>query len=348
MRTLTRLTMAALATLLVLVAAAPNAQAACATLSPIGTVGGNGSSFIWTEGQFSPSYYAGYPPLMYSADAAPPVTAAFTGVFWKQGTGDPTAGLGDDSGSYDWTNAGGFYYAAYPPSGPYYGYYSAASIFATWSGSGVDGCIGTNACDCVLMTDVVGNESRFAIAGALAGATGTTDLSQPGNDGAGNAGPIVLVPVPGPMITGSVRDAGTFDASLTVMVPAAAGGVYVKDGCNCGPTGYKVLQQVLARGSMPPSSRNAADWTEPALDAGGAQPVTPLGGSVTIRSLCGASDTDVYLTTQLFFDSNFSASVVSGNSTRVECGTNLADPAPIKPERPRPGRAGKPSPRNRR
>jgi hypothetical protein len=61
----------------------------------------------------------------------------------------------------------------------------------------------------------------------------------------------------------------------------AQGGVYQKDGCDCGPSGYKVLQQIVARGNMPPSDRSSG-WTDAPLAAGGAQGVTPIGSQVEI------------------------------------------------------------------
>jgi hypothetical protein len=51
-----------------------------------------------------------------------------------------------------------------------------------------------------------------------------------------------------------------------------------------------------------------------------------MGGSVVVESLCGSVDNDVYLSTELWFDSDFTAPFVSSNSTRIECGPTLADP----------------------
>ena len=121
-------------------------------------------------------------------------------------------------------------------------------------------------------------------------------------------------------------------------VPSAASGVYNKDGCDCAPTGYRILQQILPRGSMPPSDRSAG-WT----DASGVVPATQ---GTTVTATCGAADQDVYLATELIFDSGFGTSIVSANSSRVECGTTLADPDD-KPRTPRP-RLDRPNPRGGR
>jgi hypothetical protein len=45
---------------------------------------------------------------------------------------------------------------------------------------------------------------------------------------------------------------------------------------------------------------------------------------VTVQATCPSGDSDVYLVTELFFDSGFSAAFVSGNSIPVECGGNLS------------------------
>ena len=165
-----------------------------------------------------------------------------------------------------------------------------------------------------------------------------TFFNQGGSDGNGNEMPIVLVPVDAPNITGSTR-LGNFDVDLQVTVPNSGNGVYQQDGCNCAPIGFKVLQSVVARGGMPPSTRDLGAWNEPMTSGGQPQDVTALGATASVRSACGSSNTDVYLTTQLFFDSGFSTSVVSANSARVECGPNLADPGdrpkPIRPNGPR-------------
>ena len=79
-------------------------------------------------------------------------------------------------------------------------------------------------------------------------------------------------------------------------------------------------QTIVPRGNMPPTGRDAAAWDVPTLaDGVTPQGVTAFGGAgVSLASACGSSDTDVYLTTQLVFDSGFTTDVVSANSTRME------------------------------
>jgi hypothetical protein len=273
-----------------------------------------------------------------------PVSPAAHVSFWSQGLGNVAPLVGVDNGTFDVIANGGIYFYSYTDTG----FYGGAYLQTGWA-TGSDGCIGANNCLCALLTDQDGDDSYWAIAGARSNTGFTTSLNRGGTDGSGylNA-PLILVRADKPSIIGSAR-VGT-DVDLQVSVAPPSGGVYVKDGCNCGPTGFKVLQQIVPRGNMPPTDRSLG-WVEAPLSVGGAQNVTPMGGTVSVRSLCGPADQDVYLATQLFFDSGFSTSVVSGNSSRVECGTNLADPndnprirpADIKPkpQNSRPDRGGR-------
>ena len=56
----------------------------------------------------------------------------------------------------------------------------------------------------------------------------------------------------------------------------------------------------------------------------GVQPDNPTDGSVTLQVDCPAGDSDVYLVTELTFESGFTSPFVSGNSIRIECGGNLS------------------------
>jgi hypothetical protein len=326
MRRVNRIAIAAIATLLI-AALGPAAQAACGG-TPLLTTHDGRASYIWTQDVFVPQYYgAGYPPLMYPGN--PPVTSDFSGVFWALGTGDPTLGLGDDNGTHgsaDW-----FYYNSYPV----YSIYHAGQIFTNWGESTIDGCIlnagATNGldgdeCTCILLSDQDGADGYFAIASAMVDGGGHTYFDMPGSDGNGNAGPIILVPIPRPFITLADTNFATRDVDLTVTIAPFAGGVYDRDGCACGPEGFKVYQMLIPRGDPPPDDRDTAQWTEMALAGGGAQPVTPFGSSVTVASTCGFANHDVYLAAQLVFDSGFGSAVVSRNSIRVECGPTFAEP----------------------
>jgi len=98
-------------------------------------------------------------------------------------------------------------------------------------------------------------------------------------------------------------------------------GVYDASGeCEgCGPTGYRVLAQLLPSGSAPPTDRAAETWTELPVAGGGAQGISPLGSSVTVEIASCPLGSYVWLATELHFDSGFASSVVSADSTLIEC-----------------------------
>jgi hypothetical protein len=327
---------------------------------------------IWNPATFDASYlgagYANYPPFAYSG---PPVTAAFTGFFWRLGEGDPALGAGTDNGDYfaynqnSYYNPQGnswFYYKGYPGIGV--PFYYAGKVFGNWANGG-DGCMTDVAlppnptCECVLFMDQTGDEGYFAIIGGLTTAGGDLDLVQAGSDGNENAGPILLAPIPAPQIIDSARNETTFDITLQVTVPAPAGGSYLDDGCACGPTGFQLYQQIVPRGSGTPASRDSADWTLMTLPGGVAQGVNTFGEPVTVESVCGASNSDVFLATKLVFvagtvpgtsdplwfpdASAAGVDYVSGDSLRIECGPQIAEPGDsrleptrkVRPDAPR-------------
>ena len=353
MRILTRIALTAFAVLFLAAALAP-AEAVCGGNPLIRTAAGPepDQSFIWSAGQWSePTYYFStyygipFPPFILDYTApVPPLTANTQATFWSLGAGNPTLGPGDD--------AGGWTFAGYPTAKAsdatwlylsfivdYPGYYytrSAAEIFTGWGAdASIDGCVQNteiaDACTCVLITDHDDTDSYFAIVSDDPDASWNHELSQPGTDGAGNRGPIILQAVPAPTILNAARKSGSFDLDLTVTVPNPTSGIYQgRDGaaCACGPVGYKVMQAVVLRGSPPPTDRATDAWSAISLVGGTDQPTlgTAMGSSVAVESLCGSADQDVYLTTQLVFDSAFASPIVSGNGTRIECGPNVADP----------------------
>jgi hypothetical protein len=329
MRTTHKILTVAAAFVVALAIGAPAVADCGANPGVISSTGAQGASQIFTqkfaETPYQDATYYGF-NYTYGAYAycgagggCTPISPAAKGSFWSQGLGDIAPLVGIDNGTFDLVNSGDIYFYSYTDTG----FYGGAYLQTGWR-NGTDGCIGSQNCLCLLLTDQDGDDSYWAIAGAKSNTAFTTTVERGGTDGSGylNA-PIILVRADKPSIVGSAR-VGT-DVDLSVSVAPPSGGVYVKDGCNCGPVGFKVLQQIVPRGNMPPTDRSAG-WVEAQLPGGGVQAVTPMGGTVQVRSVCGAADSDVYLATQLFFDSGFSTSVVSGNSSRVECGTNLADP----------------------
>ncbi len=330
-------------------------QASCGTFAQITNIDGTGATSFLVNTAFQnfggdPGTYYGtgaYGPYNFSFDPAnpanTPLSPAAQITFWRTGTGDPAVGMGDDNGTYDMIANGGFYFSGTLPTSTFGGYIRGGKLLGTWQPAGIDGCVGANSCMCLLVTDQDGVNGDWAILGAMSNANFNSFMDIGGTDGVANLAPIRMVNFDPPGITGSRRDAVSFDVELDVTLAAPAGGVYTQDGCACGPVGFKVLQQIVPEGNMPPTDRDAGLWAEPTLVGGGAQGVTAFGDTVTVESACGASNTDVYLTTQLIFDSNFGTSVVSGNSTRVECGPTLANPddrpsKPARPQRDRPSR----------
>jgi len=361
------------ATLVIALSVTAPLQASCV----LGLIETRDASFAFShlvnlQFQNHPYYGTGpYGPWTYVTGTIPavsPVTALAKGSFWALGTGDQAnAGSGNDSNTYDIMTAGGFGFYANP------GVYEHGGRFAgNWNSGSIDGCIGGGNCMCLLVTDVLPgtDDAQFMVVGGRSAGTEDTLLNAGGTDGQNHLTPLKMVAIPRPNITGSTRLAGSNDVDLAVSLPALTGGVYSTpgSGCDCSPVGYRVVQSIVPRGTTVPTDRDrAATWdddnnagtpevdlySEPILTAGGAQPAagTSLTGSVSVRSLCGSSDQDVYLTAQLVFDGSggpgteWVAEHLSGNSTRVECGPNLADPddkpRPIRP------RNDRPSPRRR-
>jgi hypothetical protein len=317
----------AAASVLALAAVIGQAQASCGAPYTIQNLSPTGDeSYIWTEGVFTPNYDFYGQPTMYPGN--PPYTSNFNGVFWSYGVGQ--ANNNGSFGVENWV----YYYGL-----PSYQFYTSASMFTSWAATAdIVGCLfngGTtpgvldgDECTCTLLTDQDGNTGYYAALGNGIDAGGDTYYGQPGQ------APITLKPIPKPTIVGSFRDPVTFDITLDLNVTGADGNYLGDTGaaCNCGATGYKILAQVLPRGAQPPADRAAGTgWNALSLAGGALQEVNPIGSPITVESLCGSSDQDVYLATQLFFDSDFSTSVVSSNSTKVECGPNVADPQPIRP-----------------
>jgi hypothetical protein len=285
-------------------------------------------------------------------EAPRPLSPAANVTFWAFGQGDPAIGFGNDNGSKNIIDSGLYVYG-YGVGGanPAYSFFYGAEldVFSNWEGS-TDGCIVAGACMCVLITDQDGDNGFFAVTGAVADANLNTFLNQFGTTDGGNSNaPIALVDITGPTIISTSRDGGTNDLTINVSVPAL-GGDYSQDGCSCAPMGYRILESSIPFLNSPPSDRAAGLWTEPTLSDGSPQGVAPLGTSISLNGECSMSTNEVYLTTQLVFDTasagGFDTLVVSGNSTRMECDPTLA--RPTSPQDNRPNRPGQDRPRGRK
>jgi hypothetical protein len=314
---------------LVVTAALTPVQAKCTSSRLIQTNTADGQTRVYNPATFDVVCLAGYAPYSYYQS---PVSPAFEGIFWALGTGDVALGLGDDSGSYaaDGSNTPWFTWEYYPPGGPYPGYTRGGQIFANWGGAdSVDGCVPTGTCECVLLTDEVDGVGYFALATGLSDANGNLNLTQSGAPCGTSPGDIVLAPIPTPTVTRIDMDMVTKDQSFQVTASVPAAGIYEKDGCVCGPLGWKLYQRTVPRGNPAPVSRNAADW-EMVVDQ------TPFGATGTWDSACGDSEVDIYLAVGLAFADGFPGPnnlvLLSANDGPYLCGPTMADPTDLQPK----------------
>ena len=334
MKTLSKLAIGAALALLVTVSIQP-VQAACAASFLIDSAGGGEGQSGILSSQGDCFQYG-----CYGASISP----NFRAFFWSLGTGDPAIGLGDDSGAFhsdDWVQPG------LESSIPNYFYFSyfGDNVGGTlnWAQSpAIDGCVNlapAPQCTCLLLSDTWGDQAYYAVISDQADAGTNFDISRPGG------APYVMAPVPRPTVINSVRQEGTNNVAFTVGLGGdnLSAGNYEKESCDCGLS-YKIYANVRPRGSQPPNSRDISTggWVDVAPSSGG----TAAGATTTFEVNCGATDTDVYLGTVLTTSDGFTATHVSENGARVECGPTIADPVqrpsrPIDtPQRPRPG-AGK-------
>ena len=312
-------------------------QAACGSASVIGTVGGPGQQSWVFSRVFAddPNYqfYYGVPTVYGSP--TPPLNSSLRATFWRLGSGDPTVGLGNDNGAFDLVASGGIQSYQLPS----YLFYQAAEVVSGWSDPSVDGCIDGGNCQCLLLSEQDGADTYLAILSAQSEATTDTFFNRGGADGEGNELPIILEELQRPAILSTSR-LPDFTVLPQVRVDTPTANIYAKDGCDCSPIGYRVLQIMFPRGTNPATvSRDIAEWSPVALSDGQPQGITPIGDTVTVRSECGNVDRDVYLAAQLIFPDGFELPYVTKNSAWIQCGPNLADPAdrpkPIRPMGPR-------------
>jgi hypothetical protein len=255
------------------------------------------------------------------------VTGNIRGDFWGIGSGDPFAPLsGIDNGLFDT--------GSYPPPyqyqlDPYNGwltgsFFYPAEINTTWAASSlIDGCpdtiVGTQ-CTAVLLNDHFGGQSFFALITKRADAGLNYVFTRPGG------APINLAPIPNVGITGSTR-LGPSQVQLTVAPPfgsspGPAEGFYLDSACSGvgTPTGWRVRSQSApGHGNASPTDRDVADWGTSLGTA------TNFGSSQTVTASC-TGDQDIWLAYTILYDSGLELSYVGGNSSRVECGANLAEP----------------------
>ena len=332
-----------------LVAGAHEAEAACATPRLLET---NGAYLVsnpdWhgAGGDRTCTYVWG----CYASESDPPIGSDLLGVFWSMGAGDPAIGAGDDNGDWDssnWTKQFSYqfhdlyHYAAFmtlPGGSP-----GVPGLRPNWALAG-DGCVtpgpdGTE-CTAVLLTDQWNNVGLFSVLTARADTVGNFPLSPTTTD-AGGALSIILREIPRPA---SVR-AGyepSSDLVLEVEVPEPLEGIDQDPACAAVLRGFRVWVFPTASGAAPPQDRNiASGWTLPDLLDGNPQGVAPFGSPLEVRVSSALTDGDLYVATQLVFDSEFATPVLSANASlefvdsdldgltddeELQLGTNPNDP----------------------
>jgi len=294
----------------------------------------------------------------YAAEAfGGPISANIDGVFWGFDTitgvsaSDPAIGAGVDNGSWatsEWTKtraadlggAGGtYYYAGWltldTPGEPNY----VAGNPANWSFP-IDGCItdlvvpneiNVEECTCIILTDAWDGVGYFMVDSSLSDAGGDFNYDFQTTDAAGSPS-MQMMASPAPQVITSNRDLASADVTMTVAVDDITGlaADYRDGGCGCA-LGFLVYQQVVGRGFVPiDRSIGTGGWAPALNSAGGVQLVTDFGAGTAQTDIlvdCDAAlDQDIYLSTGIVEAGGLVGGNVSGNSFRVECGANLADP----------------------
>jgi hypothetical protein len=252
------------------------------------------------------------------------VTGYISGDFWAVGSGDPFNLLsGIDNGGFHVGTAGQYIdlYSGWITGSSFF---YPAEINTSWGEDpSIDGCPDTLAgakCTAILLSDRLGSQGFFAFVTAAANAGANYVFTRPGG------APINLAPVPSVGITGSTR-LGPTQVQLTVAPPfgsnpGPAEGFYLDSACaGVGtPTGWRVRSQSApGHGNPAPTDRDVADWGTSLGTA------TNFGSSQTVTASC-TGDQDIWLAYTILYDSGLELSYLGGNSSRVECGANLAEP----------------------
>lgn len=275
------------------------------------------------------------------------VSANLRGNFWVLASGAP-AGDGHDDGTGNGPPVVGAWPAlengantpngatGWVRSGPAGGNY--VYIEGNWAGDArVDGCPDAVAtqptCLAIALTDHTGGaDSYFAIITKQERSDGNYDLARPGSAS------YILAPVPKPRITGSSRTGNDVTLQIGAPLPGnLAAGSYLDPACGAAIVSYKVRGRIVPRGSGVGAGRDPAQWT----DFQTANIPIALGTSI-LADCSETTNQDVYLAQTFIYDSGFEATFVSRESTRAECGPQIAQPQQRPSRQPsnieRPGR----------
>jgi hypothetical protein len=348
-------------------------QAACNAARVISTVGAGGNSYIYTPGN---PFAAGCGGTFGSNGGLQPCggTASYylNGFFWAWGGGNPTSGLGHDSG----TNKGQYYsnwllpkYAGVPAL--------IGGVYSHWQFPGTDGCVDQTGSSSGTSGLPDANECMVIVLNDLAGPNGYfLAMSAPPNQGfdfvfnagAGFPTQLNLVPIPKPFVNSSSLGGGiaTLNVSLPIGTLTRANGFDFKCHAAQGEilTGWKLyFRKYPSNNNGTPGNPND-DAPEPASYqsrailpltntfappgppgppwtlASGATPIGPA-ASTSIQVPCTANE-EIALCATLTFGgpSNEPAAVNTpwelkfcSASRRVTCNPTLADPEDKKLQR---------------
>jgi hypothetical protein len=357
-------TAAGLVLVMGLAAALAPAQANCLAARGVISTTPNNQTYLYTPGNpFTPNY------AMYIRPGGGTVSYYINGEFWAFGAGNPTVGIGVDSGNFkgQFDTVNGQLANWLIP-----GYFGGQKSFfggpaGHWQTPGSDGCITTTGssatlpddqeCNIVLLQDEDGAGTMTGFFAVLATDQNTAaDFEYTTATGFPPA--IMLAPIPKPQITGSAR-VPPDDVNLTVVVNATinpANGFYL----NCSPSqngaiadGYRLYGRRVPRLTPKPTQHNTR-WLNQALHLRPGPPLppwqsltpakVPLNQPTNILANCNGNE-DLWIGASLTFGgvaggaANYETKIVSMNSTKIECGPNLAEPKPLE----RPARQAKPS-----
>lgn len=228
-----------------------------------------------------------------------------SGRFWGVGQFNPASPGGTDSG-----NAPSASWLRYVPGA---GFYMAGE----WAGDpAYDGCIQDApnpqpARMAAAWTTSDGTDSYYVALCAEEDTSGTFNTIT-------NIAGAPMVRVPKAVVTSSSRSGGGLTTNLAIALDASASGVFNTGSCSLALTGFKVYQRTVPRNMPAPTdSRTPGTWALVGQAA--------AGGTVAGAVNC-ATNSDIYLMTSLVLDGNVEIGNGSRNSTKVECGPNLAVP----------------------
>jgi hypothetical protein len=253
-------------------------------------------------------------------DSGSQVTSNLRGEFWVLTAGQPS-GEGHDSGlgganPNNWPALVGGANGTGWIKGP-----GNVYIDGAWAADpNIDGCASVPAvnprCMAIILSDNTGADSQFAVLTKMAQSNGNYDFSRVGH--------ITLARVPKPRITGSSRTGNDVTLQIGAPLPGdLAAGSYLDPGCSA-LTGYRIRGKIVPRGTGPAATRDPATWSGPNTFQ---TAVIPIANGTSVVADCSESaNQDVYLSQTFVYDSGYEQHFVSRESTRAECGPQIAQP----------------------